>query len=82
MACDVLKQAFRAANPAINKMRYDLDTAIKEAVADKNGTVYHVARCKIWCNASFLVIELPSSRRLLYAAPILKQEEVEDPPRR
>jgi DNA polymerase len=79
MACDVLKQAFRTANPAINKMRYDLDTAIKEAVADKNGTVYHVARCKIWCNASFLVIELPSSRRLLYAAPILKQEEVEDP---
>jgi DNA polymerase bacteriophage-type len=79
MACDVLKQAYRTANPAINKMRYDLDTAIKEAVADKNGTVYHVARCKVWCNASFLVIELPSGRRLLYASPILKQEEVEDP---
>lgn len=78
MACDVLKQAFRTANPAINQMRYDLDTAIKEAVADKNGTVYHVARCKIWCNASFLVIELPSGRRLLYAAPVLKYEEVED----
>ena len=80
MACDVLKQAFRTANPAINKMRYDLDTAIKEAVADKNGTVYHVGRCRVWCNASFLVIELPSERRrLLYAAPILKQEEIEDP---
>jgi DNA polymerase len=79
MACDVLKQAYRAANPAINQMRYDLNTAILEAVADKNGTVYHVARCKVWCNASFLVIELPSGRRLLYAAPILKQEEIEDP---
>ena len=79
MACDVLKQAFRAANPAINKMRYDLNTAILEAVADKNGTVYRVGRCAIWCNASFLVIELPSGRRLLYAAPILKQEEIEDP---
>jgi len=79
MACDVLKQAFRVANPAVNKMRYDLDTAIKEAVADKNGTVYNVARCQIWCNASFLVIQLPSGRRLLYASPILKQEEVEDP---
>ena len=79
MACDVLKQAFRAANPAINKMRYDLNDAILEACADKNGTVYHVARCKVWCNASFLVIELPSGRRLLYASPILKQEEIEDP---
>jgi DNA polymerase len=78
MACDVLKQAFRAANPKVNQMRYDLDTAIKEAVADKDGTVYHVARCKVWCNASFLVIELPSGRRLLYASPILKYEEVED----
>jgi DNA polymerase len=79
MACDVLKQAFRTANPAINQMRYDLNTAILEAVADKNGSVFHVARCKVWCNASFLVIELPSGRRLLYASPILKQEEVEDP---
>jgi len=79
MACDVLKQAYRTANPAINQMRYDLNTAILEAVADKNGTVYNVARCQIWCNASFLVIQLPSGRRLLYASPILKQEEIEDP---
>jgi len=79
MACDVLKQAFRTANPAINQMRYDLNTAILEAVADKSGTVFHVARCKVWCNASFLVIELPSGRRLLYASPTLKTEEVEDP---
>ena len=79
MACDVLKQSFRTSNPAINKMRYDLSTAILEAVADKNGTVYHVARCRVWCNASFLVVELPSGRRLLYASPILKQEEVQDP---
>jgi DNA polymerase bacteriophage-type len=78
MACDVLKQAFRAANPAINQMRYDLDTAIKEAAAEKNGTVYNVARCQVWCNSSFLVIQLPSGRRLLYASPILKYEEVED----
>lgn len=79
MACDILKQAFRTANPAINQMRYDLNTAILEAVADKNGTVYNVGRCQIWCNAYFLVIQLPSGRRLLYASPILKQEEVADP---
>jgi DNA polymerase bacteriophage-type len=79
MACDIMKQSFRTANPAINQMRYDLNTAILEAVADKNGTVYNVARCQVWCNASFLVIQLPSGRRLLYASPILKQEEIEDP---
>ncbi len=56
--------------------RYD---RLLEAVADKNGTVHNVARCQVWCNASFLVIQLPSGRRLLYASPILKQEEVEDP---
>lgn len=79
MACDILKQAFRTSNPAINQMRYDLNTAILEAVTDKDGTVYNVARCQVWCNASFLVIQLPSGRRLLYANPVLKQEEIEDP---
>jgi DNA polymerase bacteriophage-type len=78
MACDILKQSFRTSNPAINQMRYDLNTAILQAVEDKNGTVYNVARCQVWCNASFLVIQLPSGRRLLYAAPQLKQEEIED----
>jgi DNA polymerase len=79
MACDVLKQAFRAANPRINQMRADLNSAILSAVESKDGTVYNVARCQVWCNASFLVIQLPSGRRLLYASPILKQEEIEDP---
>jgi DNA polymerase len=79
MAADILKQSFRTSNPAINQMRYDLNTAILEAVADKNGTVYHVGKCAIWCNASFLVIELPNGRRLLYASPILKEEEIDDP---
>jgi DNA polymerase bacteriophage-type len=79
MACDVLKQAYRTANPAINQLRYDLNTAILEAVSSKDGTVYRVGKVSVWCNASFLVIELPSGRRLLYASPILKQEEVEDP---
>ncbi len=79
MACDVLKQAFRTANPAINQLRYDLNTAILEAVADKSGAVYNVGRCQVWCNASFLVIQLPSGRKLLYAAPQLKVEEIADP---
>jgi DNA polymerase len=41
--------------------------------------VYNVGRCKIFANRSFLVIELPSGRRLLYAAPKLQTEEIRDP---
>ena len=79
MACDILKQQFRTANSAIDRLRRDVDTAVKAAVATMDGTVYHVGRCKIFCNRSFLVIELPSGRRLLYAAPMLKSEEIKDP---
>ena len=79
MACDVLKQKFRTTNPAITKMRYDLNAAILSAVEAKDGTVYNVGRCQVWCNQSFLVIQLPSGRRLLYASPQLKMEEIEDP---
>ena len=79
MACDILKQQFRLANSAIDQLRRDVDVAVKAAVAEQNGTVYHVGRCKIFCNRSFLVIELPSGRRLLYAAPMMKTEEIKDP---
>jgi DNA polymerase len=79
LACDVLKQAFRTANSAIDQLRKDIDTAVKAAVAAKDGTVYNVGRCKIFCNPSFLVIELPSGRRLLYASPNLQKETIHDP---
>jgi DNA polymerase len=79
MACDVLKQMFRTANSAIDQLRKDVDTAVKAAVAAKDGTIYHVGRCKIFCNKSFLVIELPSGRRLLYAAPQIGKELIVDP---
>jgi DNA polymerase len=79
VACDVLKQAFRTANSAIDQLRKDVDTAVKTAVAAMDSTVYNVGRCKIFCNHSFLVIELPSGRRLLYASPRLATEEIKDP---
>lgn len=79
MACDVLKQAFRTANSAIDQLRKDIDTAVKAAVAAADGTIYHVGRCQIFCNKSFLVIELPSGRRLLYASPRIQKEQIIDP---
>jgi DNA polymerase bacteriophage-type len=79
MACDILKQAFRTANSAIDQLRKDMGVAVKAAVGKMDGTIYSVGRCKIFANRSFLVIELPSGRRLLYAAPQLKFEEIKDP---
>lgn len=79
MACDVLKQAYRTANSAIDQLRKDIDVATKSAIARPMERVYNVGRCKIWCTGSFLVIELPSGRRLLYASPQLRIEEVKDP---
>jgi DNA polymerase bacteriophage-type len=77
LACDVLKQQYRAANPAINQLRKDIDAATKGAVENR-GSVYHVGRCVIWAESSMLIIQLPSGRRLLYIAPQIKTETVED----
>ncbi|KKL87796.1 hypothetical protein LCGC14_1931060, partial [marine sediment metagenome] len=35
--------------------------------------VHYVGNCKIWRTPGFLIIELPSTRRLLYAEPRVKQ---------
>jgi DNA polymerase len=73
-ACDILKQVYRATNTAIDKMRKDVDTAIRESIREPNSAPYNVARCKIWSTGNFLIIELPSGRRLLYAQPKLETE--------
>lgn len=78
MACDVLKQQYRTANSAIDQLRKDIDVATKSAVTSP-GTVYHVGRCTIWAESSMLIIQLPSGRKLLYIAPKINEEMIEDP---
>ena len=78
-ACDVLKQTYRESNNRINQLKHDLDHAIKNSVREPNSTVYEVAKCKVWSTGQWLIIQLPSSRRLLYANPRLEEEIVEDP---
>lgn len=73
-ACDVLKQAYRASNKAINDLRHQLDDATKGALKQP-GSYYDVAKCRIWATGSFLTVQLPSGRRLLYAAPKLHEEK-------
>jgi DNA polymerase len=68
-ACDVLKQVYRETNKKIDQLAHDIDAAVKGAIKAPNVFVANVARCKIWSTGAFLIIELPSGRRLLYAQP-------------
>tara|TARA_R100001143_G_C3360997_1_gene135682 strand:- start:13858 stop:15948 length:2091 start_codon:yes stop_codon:yes gene_type:complete len=68
IACDALKQVWRKANPEIVQTWWDLERACKWAI-DRPGSVHYVAKCKIWATPGWLIIELPSGRRLLYAQP-------------
>ncbi len=77
-ACDILKQAYRASNAAIDKLRHALNDATLGALRQP-GSSYNVAKCSVWATGSFLIIQLPSGRRLLYAKPKLEYEQILDP---
>lgn len=77
-ACDILKQAYRQSNAAINALRHSVNDATLGALREP-GSVYDVAKCRIWATPSFLIIQLPSGRRLLYAKAQLEDELHVDP---
>ena len=77
-ACDVLKQVYRESNERIDTIRHQVDDATKSAVKN-HGTLFEVAKCKIWCTGAWLIIELPSGRRLLYAVPRIDYKKEVDP---
>ena len=77
IACDVLKQVYRRFSPKITSLWWDLERAIKYAIRHP-GSSFNVGRCKIWCAGAWLIIELPSTRRLLYAKPRVKVIVEED----
>lgn len=83
IACDALKQVWRRQHAAITELWWMLERAIKSVIRNP-GNSWNVARCKIWCTAQWLIIELPSTRRLLYAKPQVKiiyehDEETDEP---
>lgn len=78
IACDILKQMYRRSNERINDLRHEVDKATKAAIKEPNA-LFQVAKCKIWSTGHFLIIELPSGRRLLYSAPRIEHETERDP---
>jgi DNA polymerase len=71
-ACDVLKQTYRESNGKINQLKLDVDTAIKNAIKAPGKQTYSVGRCQIWSTGRWLIIQLPSGRRLMYASPTIE----------
>lgn len=78
IACHVLVQKYRAANPKIDGLKKSLGRAVETAVKIR-GSFHEVGRCKIWANADLLIVELPSGYRLCYWAPEVASEEIMDP---
>jgi len=78
VACDVLKQKFRESLKATNQIRYDIDSAVMAAVKQR-GRAFDVARCRIWCTPTALIIQLPDGSRLYYWSPQLHTTIYVDP---
>lgn len=83
IACDALKQVWRRQHAAITELWWTLERAIKSVIRNP-GTSWNVGRCQVWCTSAWLIIELPSGRRLLYAKPQVKiiyehDEETDEP---
>lgn len=62
-----LVTAWRAANPAITKLWWDIDRAALKAVKEKMPQT--VGRIKLECTSGMLFIALPSERKLAYVKP-------------
>ncbi len=62
-----LVDSWRAANPHIVRLWWDVDKAVKQAVKERSRTETHGV--KFIYQSGFLFIELPSKRRLAYVKP-------------
>jgi len=77
VACHVLVQKYRAANPGIDGLKKALGRAVEHAIQMRD-TLYEVGKLRVWANKDALIIELPSGRRLLYWHPKWNIEQVVD----
>jgi DNA polymerase len=68
------QKAWRDAHPKTYRFWYGLDDAAIEAV-QKPGTIVVCGRVAFKCDGAFLVMRLPSGRKLSYASPVLKPND-------
>jgi DNA polymerase len=73
-ACRVLVQAYRDGHPATVEFWNALWDALV-AATENPGQLFRVGLLKVWRQAVYLIVELPSGRRLLYARPQVKRDE-------
>ncbi len=73
MACEIIKNGWRAQNPEIAQSWKDLEAAVRSAV-ENPGEVTEAARVKYVLRFGFLWALLPSGRCLAYGSPRLKAQ--------
>lgn len=73
VACEVIKNGWRAQNEAIAQSWHDLEAAARAAVS-KPGTIHEAARVKYKSAFGYLWALLPSGRPLCYGVPRLKAQ--------
>lgn len=65
---------YRALHSAIPKLWKDVETAAIGAV-QRPGKIYSAGKCRFFMEGRFLVVELPSKRRLYYCDPQTRESE-------
>lgn len=70
------KADWRAAHPKIKKFWYGIDVAAWKAVRDR-GQIVRCGRLAFLCRGTFLLLKLPSGRKLAYPYPRIKIEDLE-----
>lgn len=77
LACDIIKQRWRAANPEIVDMWQDIEDAAVAALENPGkGNKYYCCgeRVHFYVNGPFLICKLPSGNFIAYFKPILHED--------
>jgi DNA polymerase len=71
------KKAWRLAHPRIRQFWYAIDEAAWHAVRDR-GQVIHCGKVAFKCEGAYLLLRLPSGRKLAYPFPTIKVVDAEN----
>lgn len=77
--CHALVQAYRAAHPETEQFWNELWSAMIHATESPDTVISVREKLLVWRSGDFLIVQLPSGRRLLYARPRVKRDEENRP---